>query len=795
MPFYDVDINKTISDDFLEYAGHVMQERSIPDARDGLKDGARKILYIQYKDKNTYDKNFVKGAATVGQILKDGFTHGDSSAYETLVRMGKPFAVPYPLQELQGNGGNQVSPDNHADMRYLEVRQSELASYLFKGIEKNTIDEWYWNYANTKQLPRVLPVMGFYPLVNGFSGIAVGLSSSFPSTNLKEVNNAIIKIIQNPEISFDEIYCAPDFPMGGTILNGEEVKESIKNGSGRAVKMRAKLEYNQSKNMIVATEIPFSVYTETIDNELMALINGEENYGIEKYIDATNNDGGKIHIYLSKGANVKKVMKLLYSKTSLQSFYAINLIMLDSGRFPRVFGWREALQNYITHIRTCKRRELQFDLDKALARENILNGLLLACANIDSVVSIIRASDSPAQASANLISRFNFNEEQTKAILAMKLSSLTKIDAIKLNDELAETKKKIECLNDILGNPQKLDAELIKILREVADKFGDERRTKIMNVVEEEENEQEQIEEKDVAVMLFSNNSIRMVAQNDISGAKKGRKGKNLPIPKNVKLVDTLYTTNLSSIYAITQAGKLYSTSLSHLSENEDFSLYELGIDGEDKIVKVFSTMNFDFNKYLCFFTKQGMIKKTLMSEYSARARKGTQAIKLKPGDEVIECLFLPNDKGEIITASSGGCVVRFAHEDIAPTGRVAIGVKGMKLENEETLVSACYIDDAQKYKGVFTLSSKGKGKITSLNEFSCTNRTAKGIIAQKLDNEEKLNMICLVKEEEDNFNLLTDNTVVSLSSADIPIQGRATSGNKLIDLKDKNVKVKILGR
>ena len=421
--------------------------------------------------------------------------------------------------------------------------------------------------------------------------------------------------------------------------------------------------------------------------------------------------------------------------------------------------------------------------------------LIIASASIDEVVSIIRASSSSSEASINLISRFNFNEEQAKAILAMKLSSLTKIDAIKLNDELAETKKKIECLNDILGNPQKLDAELIKILREVADKFGDERRTKIMNVVEEEENEQEQIEEKDVAVMLFSNNSIRMVAQNDILGAKKGRKGKNLPIPKNVKLVDTLYTTNLSSIYAITQAGKLYSTSLSHLSENEDFSLYELGIDGEDKIVKVFSTMNFDFNKYLCFFTKQGMIKKTLMSEYSARARKGTQAIKLKPSDEVIECLFLPNDKGEIITASSGGCVVRFAHEDIAPTGRVAIGVKGMKLENEETLVSACYIDDVQKYKGVLTLSSKGKGKITSLNEFSCTNRTAKGVIAQKLDNDERLNMICLVKEEEDNFNLLTDNTVVSLSSADIPIQGRATSGNKLIDLKDKNVKVKVLGR
>lgn len=620
------------------------------------------------------------------------------------------------------------------------------------------------------------------------------MATSAPQFNLREVNNAIISILQNPQVSFDEIYCAPDFATGGTILNGEEVKESLRKGFGKSIRLRAKLEYSANQNMIQATELPYGVYTNTIIEQLKEQTEANENYGIEKVVDHTKKTAD-IRIYLTKGTNPKKMIEKLYKDTSLENWFSVNMIMLDMGRFPKVFDWRSACDAYITHIRTCKRRELQFDLDKALARENILNGLLIASASIDEVVSIIRASDSPAQASANLIARFNFNEEQTKAILAMKLSSLTKIDAIKLNDELAETKKKIECLNDILGNPQKLDAELIKILREVADKFGDERRTKIMNVAEGEENEQEQIEEKDVAVMLFSNNSIRMVAQNDISGAKKGRKGKSLPLPKNAKLVDTLYTTNLSSIYAITQAGKLYSTSLSHLSENEDFSLYELGIDGEDRIVKVFSTMNFDFNKYLCFFTKQGMIKKTLMSEYSARARKGTQAIKLKPGDEVIECLFLPNDKGEIMTASSGGCVVRFAHEDIAPTGRVAMGVKGMKLEKGETLVSACYLDDAQKYKGILTLSSKGKGKITSLNEFSTTNRLAKGVIAQKLDEDEKLNMVCLVKEEEDNFNLLTDNTVVSLSSADIPIQGRATSGNKLIDLKDKNVKVKVLGR
>lgn len=787
------DLKNVIESSFVQYAGAVLQSRALVDVRDCLKPSARQIFYCLYTDKFTYDKPFKKTLKGIGSASRLHI-HGDSSCLGIIMRAGQPFAMRYPLIDVEGSYGTLLSSGSWAAPRYTASRLSEMSEFLFRGIKKNTIEEWRDNYDNTEKYPAVLPSIGFYNIVNGTMGIGIGASSSIPPTNLREVNSAIIKLIQDENVPDKEILCLPDFPTGGILLNKDEVVEALLKGQGKSCRIRSVINYDEKDNCLIVVELPYALYTNTICGELEGILEDENNKLIERFNDLTGKEP-LIKIYLKKGANPKKALDFLYKNTSLESYFSINLTMLDNGRFPRVFGWREALQNYITHIRTCKRRELQFDLDKALARENILKALLIACANIDEVVSIIRASDSPAQASTKLIARFNFNEEQTKAILAMKLSSLTKIDAIKLNDELAEIKKKIECLNDILGNPQKLDAELIKILREVADKFGDERRTKIMNITEEEENEQEQIEEKDIAVMLFSNNSIRMVAQNDILGAKKGRKGKNLPLPKNAKLVDTLYTTNLSSVYAITQTGKLYSTSLSHLSENEDFSLYELGIDGEDKIVKVFSTMNFDFNKYLCFFTKQGMIKKTLMGEYLTRTRKGTQAIKLKPGDEVIECLFLPNDKGEIMTASSGGYIVRFAHEDIAPTGRVAIGVKGMKLENGESLVSACYIDDAQKYKGVLTLSSKGKGKITSLNEFSCTNRTAKGVIAQKLDNDEKLNMICLVKEEEDNFNLLTDNTVVSLSSTDIPIQGRTTSGNKLIDLKDKNVKVKVLGR
>lgn len=414
--------------------------------------------------------------------------------------------------------------------------------------------------------------------------------------------------------------------------------------------------------------------------------------------------------------------------------------------------------------------------------------LLLAAANIDEVVSIIRASDSPAQASTKLIARFNFNEEQTKAILAMKLSSLTKIDAIKLNDELTEIKKKIECLNDILGNPQKLDAELIKILREVADKFGDARRTKILDNYEEEE-EVVNVEEKNITVMVLSNNTL-VYTEQELEGAKKGRKGKTLPIPKNVKVIDSFYATNLSTVYILTQSGKMYSHSLARLEENEALSFYDLGINANDNVVKVFPATNLEFSKYLFFITKQGMLKKTISTEYQ-NVRKGTQAIKLKSEDEIVDCFFVFDEKEEIMTFSSVGNVVRFKQSEVAPTGRATAGVKGMRLGNDEEIISGFVLSAEKEYKGVFTVSTAGQGKITPLNEFSVTSRTARGIVCQKLDGE-KLNVAYLIGDEE-KLTLLAGNKIISLETKDIPIQGRTTIGVKLINLGEEKQKIRVL--
>lgn len=790
---YETDFQKSIENAFLTYGASVAQERAIPDVRDNLKIGLRQGLYAQYSNKLTHKDKFQKAQKSVAAAMAQSYVHGDAAMYDTFIRAAKPFAYRYPLEEAQGAYGSPCAPDDHSAPRYVEMRSSELSDYFFTGLKKDTIENWYWNYDDTEKIPSVFPSLGFWNIVNGCSGIAVAMATSVPQFNLKEVNKALISILQNPEIDFDDIYCAPDFATGGIILNGNEVRESLCNGTGKSIRLRAKLEFLPSQNMIQVTELPYGVYTNTVIGQLKSLTEENENYGIDRVIDHTKKTA-EIRIYLTKGVNPKKMISKLYKDTSLENWFSINMIMLDMGRFPKVFSWRDACDAYITHIRTCKRREFQFDLDKALARENIINGLIKACANIDEVVSIIRASDSPAAASDKLIARFGFNEEQTKAILAMKLSSLTKIDAIKLNEELDELKKKIEWLEDVLSDSKKLDEELIKILQEVADKFGDERRTKILNVLDEDE-EEEPIEEKDVTIMLFSNNSIRMTAKEEIPGTKKGRKGKPLPLPKGEKLIDTLYTTNLSFIYAITRKGKLYSLPLSRTDEYEDYSLYELGIDSDDNIVKVFSTTSFDFNKYLCFFTKQGMVKKTLMTEYSTRIRKGTQAIKLRDDDEVVECVFLPNDDGELLIASSGGNVVRFQQKEITPAGRVAMGVKGIKLDDGDSVVSASYIEDKSRYKGILAVSSAGKGKITALSEFTVTSRGTKGVLAQKFDKDESLNMIYLVAEDEASFNLLTDKTSVSLSIDDIPVQTRATAGSKLVDLKDKNVKIKILGR
>lgn len=791
---YETDFQKSIENAFLEYGASVAQERSIPDVRDGLKIGLRQGLYSQFFNKLTHKNKFQKAQKSVAAAMSLCYVHGDAAMYDTFIRAAKPFAYRYPIEEAQGAYGTPVAPDDHSASRYVEMRSGELADYFFEGLKKNAINEWYWNYDDTEQIPSVLPSMGFWNVVNGCSGIAVAMATSVPQFNLREVNEALIKIIENPDIDFDKIYCAPDFATGGTITNAKEVKESLRYGKGSSIRLKAKLEYFPDQNMIKATELPYGVYTNTVIGQIKSLTEENENYGIERVIDHTKKEAD-IRIYLAKGTNANRMIAKLYKDTSLENWFAVNMIMLDMGRFPKVFGWREACDAYIAHIRECKRRELEFDLDKALARENILNGLLIAAANIDEVVSIIRASDSPADASIKLIERFKFNEEQTKAILAMKLSALTRVDSIKLNDELEEIKQKIELLRHLLMNSPALDAELIKVLRSVADKFGDERRTTVVNVVEKnEDDETPQIQEDDVAVMLFDNNMLRIVKSDELNGAKRGKKGTNLKPPKNANLINTLYTTNLGSIAAFTSGGRMYSFGLSDLEYGHDYSVYELiQLQDNEKVLTLIDNNSFSSFKYILFVTKQGLIKKSKTSEYNTRAKKGQIAIKLKEDDSIVNVFLSSNEKDRIMIASNSGYSVFYDHSDITAIGRASQGVKAIKLKSDEYVVGATMVKENISYKGIFSITSTGKGKMTKVEDYNETSRAIKGSLVQKLDDEEELAAIYAITEEQDKIFVTANNKAVALLTKEIPVQGKLTSGVRIIDIRGLNVKVEIM--
>lgn len=781
---YETDFQKQIEGAFLTYAASVAQERAIPDARDFLKIGLRQGLYAQFSNKITHKDKFQKAQKSVAAAMAQSYVHGDVAMYDTFIRTARPWSYRYPIEEVQGNYGNPSSPDSHAAARYVEMRAGEIADYFFAGLKKNAIGEqWYSNYDDTEMIPSVLPSIGFWNIVNGCSGIAVAMATSVPQFNLREVNEALIKIIQNPNVSFNEIYCAPDFATGGTITNAKAVRESLKNGKGESIRLKAKLEYFPDQNMIQATELPYGVFTNTIIDQLAALTNENESYGIERVVDHTKKTAD-IRIYLSKGANPKRMIAKLYKDTSLENWYAINMILLDNGRFPKVFGWREACDAYIIHIRDCKRNMIQFDLDKALARENVAEGLILAAASIDEVVAIIRSSQNPAEASEKLIARFKFNEEQTKAILAMKLSSLTKIDAIKLNDELEELKRKIEEYRHLLSDTTALNNELIKTLQIVADKYGDARRTKILNIVESEDNGEQQIQEEEVGVMLFDNNMLRLVKKEDLQGGKRGRKGVNIKPPKNANLINTLYTTNLGVVAAFTNAGRMYNFSLADLDYGKDYSVYELIIlQDNEKVLLLIDTTSFNAYHNLVTISKKGYIKKTATREYNVRAKKGTAVMKLDTDDRLVGVYLSMSDEDKIFITGSAGNYNFYEIGEVSATGRMTKGVKAIKLGAAETICAATLVKKDINYRGLLTITTTGKGKITKIEDFNTTNRAIKGPQVMDLKTE-TLATVFAVPETQEKIFITTNNKAVLLNVDSIPIQNRVTSGVRIIDAR-----------
>ena len=672
----EVDFQKTTEEAFLKYAASVAQERAIPDVRDMLKIGLRQGLYAQYTNKLTHKDKFQKAQKSVAAAMTQSYVHGDVAMYDTFIRAARPWSTHYPLEEVQGQYGNPSSPDSHAAARYVEMKSSEVADYLFDGLKKNAVTEWYNNYDDTEQIPSVFPSIGYWNIVNGCSGIAVAMATSVPQFNIKEVNTALIKLINNPSASFDEIYCAPDFSTGGTITNGNEVKESLRVGKGKSIRIRAKLEYFPTENMIKATQLPYSVFTNTVIDQLKTIVENNPDYGIETVHDYTKKEAD-IRIYLSKGTNPTKMMAKLYHDTSLENWFSVNMVLLDKGRFPKIFGWREACNAYIDHIRVCKRNIIQFDLDKALARENIIEGLLLAIANIDDIVAIIKGSDNPADAAKTLIAKYGFNKEQVDAILAMKLSSLCRLDGVKLNEELAEKRRFIADCRYLLSEPTALDKTLIEILEEVSKRFGDNRHTIITNELGEEE-EPEVIEEKDIAV-IYNGKTIKIVEKDKANKISKQ---------------EVIYTTNLGFLTLITDAGKMYNTSLNKLKLNTEYKLNEVfEFEGEHPRLLI-DILSFNAYKSLTCITKNGLIKKSHLTEYLVRSKKGIAIIKMDKDDILIAALLSSDDDDKAVIIGNNDYYNCYPLSEIGYTGRVTKGVKAIKLEKDGYVKEAKLVGD-----------------------------------------------------------------------------------------------------
>lgn len=647
---YNIDFQQAVEQAFLEYGASVAQERSVADVRDGLKIGLRQGLYSQYHSKLTHSHKFQKAQKSVAAAMSLCYVHGDAAMYDTFIRAAKPWAFRYPLEEAQGAYGSPAAPDDHSAARYVEMRSSELADYLFAGLKKNAIKEWYNNYDDTEKIPSVLCPIGFWPLINGCQGIAVSFSTSSPQYNLREVNAALEKLILNPDIDFNAIYCAPDFATGGTIVNAQEVKESIKNGSGKACRIRAKLEYMSKENCIKATELPYGVYTNTVIGQLATLTEEDEAYGIAKVIDHTKKTAD-IRIYLNKDVNPAVMMRKLYADTSLESSFAINQIFLDQGRYPRVFGWKDACLAYIAHMDECKRRELKFDMDALIHRNHILDGLKIALANIDDVVALIRNSENAAKAKIGLMERYGLDDEQAKAILDMKLQRLANLEAIKVNKEFDENAVEIDRLGNILGSQDEVNKLLIAALREVATKFGDARRTQLMNLSEQVQ----EIEEEEVTLSV-SGNTIKVV--------KRGVK-------------DCFKTTNLSTLLFVTNQGKMYHVPVSNIIEAGSAKIGTL-IKDNAPIVYYGDLEQTKVNKFWMFATSDGMIKKSNVEEYNYYGRNGTKMLKLREKDTVIACgVFTSNC--ETFTIPRGNSHTDVSVGIVNPTGKAAMGSKVFK--------------------------------------------------------------------------------------------------------------------
>ena len=802
-----INIEEEMKSSYIDYSMSVIVARALPDVRDGFKPVHRRILYGMLGLGNTSDKPYKKCARVVGEVLGKYHPHGDISVYGALVRMGQDWNMRYPLVDGQGNFGS-VDGDSPAAMRYTECRLSKMGEHIMDDIEKNTVD-MVNNFDDTLQEPSVMPTKVPNLLVNGGNGIAVGMATNIPTHNLSEVINGCCAYIDNPDIDTEGLMKyipAPDFPTGAYIYGLKGVKEAYETGKGRIImRAKAEIESDDSHDRIVVTEIPYGVNKQQLIEYIADLVKEGKLEGISNVNDETGRQGMRIVVDVKKDANAKVILNKLFKMTALQSSFAVNCIALVPSKHdhlqlrPKLLSLKECIRYFVDHRHEVTIRRTQFDLNKAKERAHILEGLIIACDNIDEVVHIIRGSKTPAEAQTNLEKRFNLDNLQSKAIVDMRLSQLTGLRMDQLHAEYEELEKQITYLQSILDDPELCKKVMKDDLNEVKEKYGDDRRTQI--IPDEHEFNAEDFYPNDPVVITVSHlGYIKRTPLSDFREQARGGVGSKGAHTREKDFTEYIYPATMhQTMLFFTKKGRCYWLHCYDIPEGDKTSKGRaiqnlLNIDPDDAVNvslrlrgRGLEDEDFVNSHYVVFATKNGIVKKTSLKEYSRPRANGVQAINILEGDEVVD-VRLTNGHNELIMADRNGKAVRFDENDVRCMGRVATGVRGMRLdEGDDAVVGMVVVNDAES-ETVMVVSENGYGKRSMVEDYRKTNRGGKGVKTMAVT--EKTGRLVAIKNVTDDNDLMIINKsgiVIRLAVKEVRVMGRATQGVRLINLAKKN--------
>ena len=794
------DIEKEMRTAYIEYAMSVIVSRALPDVRDGLKPVHRRILYAMHEDGITSDKPYRKCANTVGSVLGRYHPHGDSSVYDAMVRLAQDFSMRYMLIDGHGNFGS-VDGDGAAAMRYTEARMAKISEYMLTDIEKNTVD-FMPNYDDRLQEPTVLPARIPALLINGSSGIAVGMATNIPPHNLKEVINGIIKIIDEDEVSDEDLMSVikgPDFPTEGIILGMEGIKQAYKTGRGK-ITLRAETEIEEmsgNRQRIIVSSLPYQVNKANLIKAISDLSKERKVEGISECRDESDRkDRVRVVIELKRDANPQVVLNQLFKHTQMQTTFGIIMLALVNGE-PKILTLRQCLDCYIDHRKNVILRRTQFELDKALARAHILEGLKIALDNIDEVINIIRSSyDDPKE---RLMERFGLSDIQAQAILDMRLKTLSGLQREKIDEEYNQLMELIAHLRDIL-NSERLVFEIIKEeLIEIRDKFGDERKTKIV-AAEGEIDIEDLIKEEQTVVALTHFGYIKRMPIDTYKSQRRGGKGITGMATREEDFVKQIFTASTHDVILFfTNKGKLYRLRGYEIPEAGRTArgtaiVNLLSLDAGEKVSAVIPLQNFADGKYLLMATKNGLIKKTALKEYDSTRKTGLQGITLKEEDELIGVRLTDGEDNVVLVTRKGMCIT-FDEKDVRPIGRVSQGVIGIRLDEDDEVIGMESVIAGGKAT-LLAITENGFGKRTELDEYRVQNRGGKGVITYKITPKTgELIGVRIAVEGEDVMLVTNTGTIIRLKVDDISVLGRSTQGVTLMRTNDggKVVSVEIL--